>query len=378
MIEVASGKQRPALEALTSLRFFAAFYVVLFHGARGYIGDSDIAQRFVGNGFIAVDLFFVLSGFILAYRYATPSDDMNSSKRTFFAARFARIYPVYVLSLVLGAPIYLQELHTKHGMGSMLMLAALAGLASLALCQAWVYRIATAWNTPAWSLSVETFLYATFPVLMPRLAKRARRGSPLVLAATVWVIAMCVPTLYFLVRHSWSVAAGDVPHIGFLRFFPLFHLPAFLLGIIAGWMHLNRRGPTPAFVLPLVTVAIFAGLCFGDWSAYPLLHSPLFAPLFATLIYALAGSSGVAVRALSVKPLVLLGEASYALYLLHVIALDYARRTFGDELSLGQFVAVIAVLQLICIGIFMYVETPLRRRLMRAIGGKRPEGHAAP
>src|ERR1035437_477263 len=87
----------PPIKSLTSLRFFAAIYVVLFHESAnpGHFVFFPLAARFVASGFTAVTLFFVLSGFILAYNY-----DRIRSRREFWISRFARIYPVYFLSLL--------------------------------------------------------------------------------------------------------------------------------------------------------------------------------------------------------------------------------------------------------------------------------------
>jgi len=86
----------PPIKSLTSLRFFAAIYVVLFHESAnpGHFVFFPLAARFVASGYTAVTLFFVLSGFILAYNYGRIR-----SRKEFWISRFARIYPVYFLSL---------------------------------------------------------------------------------------------------------------------------------------------------------------------------------------------------------------------------------------------------------------------------------------
>jgi peptidoglycan/LPS O-acetylase OafA/YrhL len=86
------------------VRFFAAFYVVLFHGLpwlRQKYALPGSLQTFLGNGYLAVNLFFILSGFILAYTYDGQIEG-KTNRLHFWEARFARIYPVYFLSLVLA------------------------------------------------------------------------------------------------------------------------------------------------------------------------------------------------------------------------------------------------------------------------------------
>ena len=93
---------RPRLHALTTLRFFAALHVVLFHmRVIGILpGGPWWYQNFASIGFVGVNFFFVLSGFILVYTYDGPSLNV----RRFWWARFARIYPAYILSLIVAAP----------------------------------------------------------------------------------------------------------------------------------------------------------------------------------------------------------------------------------------------------------------------------------
>src|SRR5579863_1305776 len=102
--------ERRPIRALTGLRFFAALHVVFYHYAVGLLPYplSSVAK----NGYVAVGLFFVLSGFVLAYNYADRPMDI----RTFWTARFARIYPAYLLAFVLIAPaVCVRLVHTDAG-----------------------------------------------------------------------------------------------------------------------------------------------------------------------------------------------------------------------------------------------------------------------
>src|SRR5215471_18268616 len=98
---------RPQLKGLTTLRFFAAMYVVLFHmRVTGELaGGPGWYQNFASIGYVGVNCFFVLSGFILVYTYTDPVLDAPR----FWQARFARIYPAYALSLVLSAPFFFRD-----------------------------------------------------------------------------------------------------------------------------------------------------------------------------------------------------------------------------------------------------------------------------
>ncbi|MBV9480654.1 MAG: acyltransferase [Acidobacteria bacterium] len=164
----------PRLDALTSLRIFAALHVVLFHmRVTGILaGGPWVYQNFAGIGYIGVNFFFVLSGFILVYTYAGHS----LNPRQFWQARFARIYPAYVLSLVISAPFFfvaVRHLNLPFFSWSKNHLL-LACILTVCLLQSWVPQAALTWNSVSWSLSVEAFFYSVFPSL----AAYIKRLSP--------------------------------------------------------------------------------------------------------------------------------------------------------------------------------------------------------
>src|SRR5262252_4726703 len=94
---------RPRLPAVTSLRFFAAFHVALFHMKEmRVLTHPEWLRAFAGIGYTGVSFFFVLSGFILVYTYWGRDISLGN----FWQTRFARIYPAYLFSLVLTFPFF--------------------------------------------------------------------------------------------------------------------------------------------------------------------------------------------------------------------------------------------------------------------------------
>src|SRR6476661_1182191 len=101
---------RALLPALTGVRFFAAFYVVLFHFTLWYFAAApQWVRNIVSSGYVGVDLFFVLSGFVLTYTYLVPGAS-HVPRREFWVARIARIYPMYLVALALALPITLHSI----------------------------------------------------------------------------------------------------------------------------------------------------------------------------------------------------------------------------------------------------------------------------
>src|SRR5580693_9914155 len=164
---------RPRLPALTSLRFFAAFHVVIFHLlATQVVRGPDWFQKLSSVGYVGVSFFFVLSGFILVYTYA----GRNLSLKDFWRARFARIYPAYAFSLLFTAPFFffaVLKLDIPFFAWPKVHLKLASGLV-ITLLQAWVPPAALTWNSVAWSLSVEAFFYLLFPFLILIFIRRSK------------------------------------------------------------------------------------------------------------------------------------------------------------------------------------------------------------
>ena len=309
------------LPALTGLRFVAAAGVLLFHGLLPSLsGARGSAINAIAAGFVGVSLFFVLSGFILAYTYLSPDGSMRGSSAAFLRARFARVYPVYALSLVIAFPLFVRHSVMQQPAGTSVLQSITAPL----LLQSWFPRAACAWNCPGWSLSDEALFYLAFPTLALLLA-RIRPRAWFWAATLCWAAAVAVPLAYVLVKPDGLAVVtrlDDVFWLDALKYTPLMHLPEFLLGMTTGLLFVRRtdrdspnaRGAWLAFA-GLLTTAVL--LTQSDKIPYPLLHNGLLAPVFAATIYGLACGKGILARILGSRPFVVLGEASYALYLVH-------------------------------------------------------------
>jgi peptidoglycan/LPS O-acetylase OafA/YrhL len=346
--------RRLELPALTGVRFLAAWYVVLFHAFPGLAHRYPLPRGigiFLSHGYLAVGLFFVLSGFILAYTYEGQVD-VSSGKARFWEARFARIYPVYILSLALS---YWFTTNLHFG----------TRLAVLGMVQTWNPLnpdMGGAWNYPAWTLSTEAFFYLCFPFVVPWISRRSDR-------ALFWAIAALLAVC--LLAHTPVRGLGDWAHSPHLldRVVPLpvFRLPEFLVGTVLGLRFLRDEGATgqasrPLRVYPavLATLAILS-LPLGDWVSLVILP-------FSVLVYELARDAGWLARFLSTRTMVVLGGASYAIYLLRWPVTTWARVLLSGLPSgfvrVGELLAPL-VLILFSIGVFRYWEEPSRKALRR-------------
>ena len=353
---------RPRLSALTSLRFFAALHVVLFHlYALNIFAGAGFYRDLASIGYVGVSFFFILSGFILVYTYA----DREFTAWQFWRARFARIYPAYLFSLLFTAPTfilmcaYLPWFKAHRFLSTTLV---------ITLLQSWVPQAALAWNSPAWSLSVEAFFYLLFPALLARLATWHNRKLRIaVLVCLALTFSLSIAYIIFLPDGVARVSAesNDLIWLNVLRFNPLARLPEFVMGACCGFLFLRtsvpRKWATP--LLAAGTLAFVVVVMFSSRIPYPLLHNGVLAPAFAAIIYGIALRPGWA-RFMEVPPLILLGDASYSLYLLHpfVLFAYFGPNGIRHPGALGRIVGFTLPIAA-SILVYLGVEQPARRKL---------------
>ncbi|MGH7285174.1 MAG: acyltransferase family protein [Polyangiaceae bacterium] len=365
---------RRDLPALTALRFFAATAVVFFHFVRWRFDAHGFFRRFFSCGFLAVGLFFVLSGFILTYAHDGESFALAASRRRFWLHRFARIYPVYVLGMISGAVVasrlcWVRASDFASFGGALRMLALILVMPGLS------HKTMFLFNWAAWSLTCETIFYALFPWIIPRFRSMSTRAL-ILLAAVLSAITWIAPAIYSALDPDGlgrALRLGDelVVWGHYLKFFPLFHAHEFVWGIAActAWMR-NRailsevsRHAATAVVLACTALACAVAYALVD-RAYLFLHSGLLAPIFAVLVAALAEGGGGALRGLALRPIVLLGHASYATYMIHVPLYLWMENDVAGKIGkLATCAIYLGVLPMVSFAIFYGWERPLQRAL---------------
>ena len=353
-----TAHRRP-LNALTGIRFFAAMFVVIYHsrvGAFFAVHGYAAVGRFFLNGFLAVPLFFLLSGFILAYTYEGQIERPGDHRR-FWEARFARIWPVYAVSL------FATSIPGGH------FPQPVAALGTLMMVQAWNpfnAGVGGAWNPVCWSLSVEALFYVCFPFVQVWFEKRGTRTQ------LVWIgfmLALCVGL------DTGARTLGYAPERLLQVPLPVWHLPEFFAGVGLGNSFLRRlalqtmRGQGK----PLVSGR---GLwTYGSLAAALLLLSrpqdrwlSLVIPAFCALIFGLAAERTLLSRFLSL-PLVMLGGAiSYSIYLFQFPVRVWVQGVAGtlhiQSENLRMVITVVSLL-LVSFILFKTVEDPARRVIRR-------------
>ncbi len=403
----------PHLRALTGLRLVAALLVVMFHFLTIHIssgtGPWDTITRLgahvVASGYTGVSFFFLLSGFILAYTYMDAQGRLRVTRSRFWWARVARIYPVYALAILVSFVPYQQwgAWHEQFCVGGHPFLEGNRPLVTLLggifMLQAWLPCSMT-WNAPAWSLSVEAVFYLLFPLIALATVRLGRRGL-LVCAVGAWALTLTAALTYLALRLDASAMGTAWWERYWAWIFysnPLLRLPEFLIGIALGRLFVTQTtrpaGParTPKWPLALaglprarhVTVLAAAGIV-AIWCLGPLplmlFNQVLLDPLYAALIYGLAFGEGPLAALFASSAVVLLGEASYAMYILHW-PIRYWLGHYVPRLPLGAppflaastvyfFVYLCVVIGLSALS-FRFVELPARRVINQAV--KRRQG----
>jgi peptidoglycan/LPS O-acetylase OafA/YrhL len=301
------------LNALTGLRCFAAINIVLFH-----FSDPKMFGWFapvVNAGYASVSFFILLSGFVLAYNYAGRARGGQLDRVRFWKARFTRLYPIYFLSLLMSWRMIGPEraLHLPGMFWTGMVLTPL-------LLQGWVPALATFLNTPAWTMSAESFYYVLFPwfAAWKRPAQAWHYATQM---TVVWGLGL-IPGALYVILNPDGIAHPDRwsygPWLQALKYTPLPHLASFVFGVLlANVDELVHRAGHLRLVLGLAGFGgIFTLLELGPRMPYAMMHDGLLMPLFGCIVLGLAGDNLLA-KFFALRPLVFVGEASYCLYLLH-------------------------------------------------------------
>ena len=292
------------IKPLTAVRGIAACYVVLYHSFR-------TRGTALNHGYLAVDLFFVLSGFVMSLSYERMFIDTVTVRNyvDFILRRLGRIYPLYLLTTISSLTLILfRQLPLTDGRPVRSTLPY-----NMFMVQAWGFSGSI--NYPSWSISTEWFAYLLFPFLIVILYRRNPVIMPLATAlsgtALVWLAFMPTPVG---VEHR----SGPLDCAWNYSFLPVLRcLAEFTAGISTYRLSKSaaiREWPGWSIATPILALAIVLLLFIPSTDLAVVF-------LFPAAVLALSCDAGPVRRVLSTGPLVLLGDLSFAIYLLHPIVL---------------------------------------------------------
>jgi peptidoglycan/LPS O-acetylase OafA/YrhL len=380
---------KPQLRSLTGLRFFAAIYVVLFHHGSALCLLGTSVCNLISYGYISVSLFFVLSGFVLAYSYLDPKNIQSINKKRFWIARFARIYPLYVLSLILSLPSFASKFEYFSGSFITNLKGFCSAFLSLLLLQSWTPWTSTVFNTPTWAVSSESFLYFIFPFIAIPIARLSNKKI-IFLIVFFWMVAL-LPPLYlsdffeiinfnrFFSGTNFLSFSSSSLWLPFFAYSPWFHLPQFSIGICTGVLFSKKEEYNfKSTFYPTIGIAITGCFCLlifniftrNSDAHYLFLNNGILAPIFCIVIYYLAEGRSWISNLFSLPKILILGEASYGIYLFQNPLLSLMKRIYVNLLRIDistpifNFIflcSYIFVLIVFSIVVAHIIENPMRK-----------------
>lgn len=348
-VDAARDDAATRLDSLTGLRIFAAVWVMLLHFRT--VTDTTtyefpLIDRFVLQGNYGVDLFFVLSGFILSHVYFNHFQSRvgRSSYWSFISFRFARLYPVHLVTFLMMVVLYIgqmvllgrssAEAPERYGLWPVLQ--------TLTMTHAWS-GVSVTPNIPSWSISAEWFAYLLFPFLC-LLISRSRLA----------VVGFAVVGLGLAVLGQ---ADNDLVRV----------MAGFLVGMATYQLSKRSLGLARLPFLGSVVVLMIIGWALsgvGSWLEIGIV-------LFAALVLVLSSGRDWLCRVLSRRVVVYLGEVSYALYMVHWVVRVVLRAVIEKAGVLAWapvgavVVAYIVTAVLAAMALYHLVEKPWRKRLRR-------------
>jgi peptidoglycan/LPS O-acetylase OafA/YrhL len=351
------------LEQLTGLRFFAALFVLLSH--LEFLQDPGspirgLASTVFREGYCGVTFFYVLSGFILSHTYGDQLSAGEISRWRYLMLRVVRIFPLH---LAIALPFALLALK-RSGAGEIPTIAL-----NFTLLQSWSSDRAVHFslNSVSWSLSDELFFYTAFIWLV------ACGSRTLLALAVAWALAAAT--------YAAALGAHPAPEAGHwaLYVMPLTRLLDFMVGMLMYRLFLRQEASNAAVSTisvrwTFIELAVIAGLLAAMF-AFPRYGVPqtwryelAYLPIMTASVYIFALGRGLLSRGLATPLAVFLGNASFALYMIHqplTLRAGYLARVIHDPLLLAAAVIVI------CVGasavVYHYAENPVHRYLRRRL-----------
>lgn len=348
------------LDHLTFTRFLAALTVVIFHYG-GHLApfNSQPFDQVFQAGPIAVSYFYALSGFIMAIAYYRPNTPENFNRWRYWLARFARIYPVYLVALLL---VFGDNYSKTDAAIEPLLL-------HVTMLQAWIPSYPLSLNSPGWSLSVEAFFYVCFPFFL-WLIYRGGLKTLMRFSIALWLVTQIVH-IYSL--NSAAYLPMNALH-DFIYYNPLMHLNTFLAGLMVGVLFQDKyANTTPSrynnrlllLTSVLIVVLLMIRPSIPIWIGIEIDYTNgLIAPLFLLFIVLLARSQGIITTLLAAPSLVLLGEASYSLYILQRPVYGIYHNYLAKHLAVSElwhFYIYLILLIVVSIASYKLFETPVRQ-----------------
>jgi len=338
------------IHALTAVRGLAAWWVVLFH-FDAYLEPylPSWGFDFISRGYLAVDLFFCLSGFVIYFNYGGLAVTRARDISVFYLKRFAKIYPLHIFTIGLYLLLLGALLLSHHGFPAE-RFSGQSLLANLFLVQDWGFATDFTWNVPSWSISAELAAYLLFPVIV--VLVRATKGR---LPVSFLAIGLLLCLLNFFFASVDFQIGKAISSFGVVRC-----VTQFAIGAILAQLYLANAF-TGRLVRPFLFTLAALFFCLGFWR----LESVMIPLAWASLVFAVA--RGRLDRGfLNWRWVVFVGDISYATYMIHYFVRDLFKLALvhdGQVTPLSYVLLSLALIFLVSVPLYLLVERPAQKHL---------------
>lgn len=348
-------KKKGMLDTLTSFRFFAAVLVFIFH-----VGIFTKYQ----TGYLGVSFFFILSGFILAYSYSNKVKTLSHLElKNFYIARFAKIYPIHILTFFLAIPYYF-FIPLKHEP----ILYVFQAFTNILLIQSFIPFGNISFNGVSWSLSDELFFYALFPFLIVISFKclKSIKGM-LIFSLSLWLAIVIFISNFFSEINDFNT--------WFTYYFPVIRIVEFIVGITIGLVFLEIKNNFSKFSsifysfleISAITLLIMIVIISPDF-IQNLRYGLIYTPFLAFLIFAFSFQKGYISKLISKRIFVYLGEISFSFYMIHNLVLSYIFFLWKPNIEAYLLITSCFIISLILSSIlYHFFEEPMRYKVKNSL-----------
>lgn len=333
---------------LDFMRFFAALGIILGHTSEFLVERSSRQSHHESTSGLTlfVDVFFILSGFVISYVYSDKVDGFRDFAR-YVQRRIARLYPLHLLTLFLMTALFFALVFLGINLNNPPNASAFCLASAVSLIHAWNSCSASVPNGVSWSISSEMSVYLLFPLL----TQLARLRLLIAISAFVFIFA------------ALSISSGSVYKLT-SEYTAIRAIPPFYFGCL---LYEARRHIVVGRWFSIVPIAMFFALIFGSYARLP-------REMLVVIAYALATST-IACDVGSVRPKFVarfhrLGDLSYSMYMLHPLIVAVLVSGLFDKVFRGGILmmrsSVIVAVSLILITSYFslrYFEAPLRKKI---------------
>jgi peptidoglycan/LPS O-acetylase OafA/YrhL len=354
------------IKPLTSLRFLFAFMVFASH--LGFLSRSEsnvlrwIYDSIFHEGYIGVSFFFILSGFILAYNYQDGILKNQKSKKTFYQARFARIFPLHILTLIISIPLTYGVFFRNKSLWLS------QALTNLSLTQSYIpiNSIYFSFNAPSWSISDEMFFYLVFPFLILLIPKIRNYKNIFIFSmiAIIPLLTLVIPENYY----------HQIFYIN-----PFTRVVDFIIGIfifnMCQTLTLKERRINYNYLEISALVLLIVFFIFHQSIAKVARYSFYYWIPMSYLIFSYSFQKGAISKFLSKKIFIHLGEISFGFYMFHQLVLRYFSIINNKFLHVENDILIMIITFTISLVVshysFILFETPMNKYIKNTLRNRK-------